>query len=92
MTFNHHDGIDGLRRRAARLRAEGLRCPGRWAASDVRVAAGAAVPRRGGRARTRRPGVALGLAVTVEGGDVLLVEAACLPGRGTLHVTGRPGR
>ena len=43
-------------------------------------------------ARTRRPGVALGLAVTVEGGDVLLVEAACLPGRGTLHVTGRPGR
>ena len=39
------------------------------------------------------PGVALGLAVTVEGGDVLLVEAACLRGRGTLCTSpGRPGR
>ena len=42
-------------------------------------------------ARTRRPGVALGLAATGEGGDVLLVEAACLPGRGTLRVTGTVG-
>ena len=31
------------------------------------------------------------VAVTGEGGDVLLVEAACLPGRGTLHVTGTVG-
>ena len=42
-------------------------------------------------ARTRRPGVALGLAATGEGGDVLLVEAAWLPGRGTLRVTGTVG-
>ena len=42
-------------------------------------------------ARIRRPGVALGLAATGEGGDVLLVEAAWLPGRGTLRVTGTVG-
>ena len=41
--------------------------------------------------RTRRPGVAVGLAATATGGEVLVVEAACLPGRGRLRVTGTAG-
>ena len=56
------------------------------------VARGAAVPRPGGRGgRTRWAGVALGLAATPEGGDVLVVEAARLPGVGRLRVTGTVG-
>ena len=83
------DGIDGLCRRAARLRAEGLPLPGEMGPETV--SAWLRAPRFRDEeiaARTRRPGVALGLAATREGGDVLLVEAACLPGRGTLRVTG----
>ncbi len=86
------DGIDGLCRRAARLRAEGLPLPG--AMGPETVSAWLRAPRfRAGEiaARTRRPGVALGLAVTGGGGDVLLVEAARVPGRGTLRVTGTVG-
>ena len=86
------DGIDGLCRRAARLRAEGLPLPGEMGPEAMSVWLRA--PRFRDEevaARTRRPGVALGLAVTGEGGDVLLVEAARLPGRGALHVTGTAG-
>ena len=73
----------GSARRAARLRAEGLPLPGEMGPEGVSAWLGA--PRFRDEeiaARTRRPGVALGLAATGEGGDVLLVEAACLPGRG----------
>src|SRR5688572_29091060 len=41
--------------------------------------------------RTARPGVATGLAVTGTGGDVLFVEAAAMPGRGGLVLTGQLG-
>ena len=41
--------------------------------------------------RTRRPGVAIGLAVDRAGGQVLVVEARCLPGNGAVHVTGTLG-
>src|ERR1700730_14229507 len=41
--------------------------------------------------RTAVPGVATGLAVTGVGGDVLFVEAACMPGRGGLVLTGQLG-
>ena len=75
------DGIDALCRRAARLRAEGLPVPGEMGPEAVSGWL------RAPRFQIPRPGVALGLAVTAEGGDVLLVEAACLPGRWTLHVT-----
>ena len=86
------DGIDALCRRAARLRAEGLLLPGEM--GPEAVSGWLRAPRFRDEeiaVRTRRPGVALGLAVTGQGGDVLLVEAACLPGRGTLHVTGTVG-
>ena len=47
-------------------------------------------PPAGGRSPAAR-GDALGLAATPEGGDVLVVEAARLPGVGRLRVTGTVG-
>ncbi len=41
--------------------------------------------------RTERAGVATGLAVTPTGGDVLFVEAACMPGKDQLKLTGQLG-
>ena len=41
--------------------------------------------------RTKDPGVAIGLAWTPAGGDVLLVEASRMPGSGTLTLTGQLG-
>jgi ATP-dependent Lon protease len=41
--------------------------------------------------RTRQPGVATGLAWTPVGGDVLFVEAAAMPGKGNLTITGQLG-
>ncbi len=41
--------------------------------------------------RTSVPGVATGLAVTGVGGDVLFVEAAAMPGKGGLVLTGQLG-
>ena len=84
--------LDALCRRAARLRAEGLPLPGEMGPETVAAWLGAP-PFRDDEiaAQPRRPGVALGLAATPEGGAVLVVEATCLPGRGQLHVTGRAG-
>ncbi len=41
--------------------------------------------------RTRQPGVAIGLAWTPAGGDVLFVEASRMPGNGQLTLTGQLG-
>ena len=41
--------------------------------------------------RTREPGVAIGLAWTPAGGDVLFIEASRMPGGGTLTLTGQLG-
>jgi len=41
--------------------------------------------------RTATPGVATGLAVTGVGGDVLFIEAAAMPGKGGLVLTGQLG-
>jgi ATP-dependent Lon protease len=41
--------------------------------------------------RTKDPGVAIGLAWTPAGGDVLFVEASRMPGGGTLTLTGQLG-
>ena len=42
-------------------------------------------------ARTKKPGVAIGLAWTPAGGDVLFVEASRMAGTGTLTLTGQLG-
>ena len=41
--------------------------------------------------RTREPGVAIGLAWTPAGGDVLFIEASRMAGAGTLTLTGQLG-
>ena len=43
------------------------------------------------RRRTRRPGVATGLAWTPVGGEVLFIEATAMPGSGRLTITGQLG-
>ena len=84
--------IDAICRRGARLRTEGLPPPGEMTPETVAVWLGAPRFRDAQIAgRTRRPGVAVGLAATATGGEVLVVEAACLPGRGRLRVTGTAG-
>jgi len=41
--------------------------------------------------RADRPGVAIGLAWTQAGGDILFIEATKMPGRGKMMITGRLG-
>jgi ATP-dependent Lon protease len=41
--------------------------------------------------RTEKAGVATGLAVTAVGGDVLFIEASCMPGKDQLILTGQLG-
>jgi ATP-dependent Lon protease len=57
----------------------------------VRAALGRAKVHHEAAARTAVAGVATGLAVTGTGGDVLFVEAASMPGRGGLVLTGQLG-
>ena len=52
---------------------------------------GRAVPRDDIAGRITRPGIVTGLAVTGAGGDVLLVEAALVPGTGEPIITGQLG-
>ena len=84
--------IRALCRRAARRIAEGCRAPGAIG-PDALVVWYGEPPYRGDDvvARTRRPGVAVGLAATAAGGRVLFVEARAVPGRGRLRVTGALG-
>ena len=84
--------IGALCRKVARRRAEGD-------ASPVEITAETVVEMLGApkfldeevAERTRRPGVAIGLAWTPVGGDVLFVEAARMAGGGSLTLTGHLG-
>ena len=84
--------IGALCRKVARRRAEGDESP-------VEVTAGTVVEMLGAprhldeevAERTRRPGVAIGLAWTPVGGDVLFVEARRMSGGGALTLTGHLG-
>jgi ATP-dependent Lon protease len=60
-------------------------------AAAVRDALGRQKVHHEAAARTATPGVATGLAVTGVGGDVLFVEAASMPGRNGLVLTGQLG-
>jgi len=84
--------IGALCRKAARRRAEGDEAP-------LTVTPDVLVEMLGAptyldeeiEERTKEPGVAIGLAWTPAGGDVLLVEASRMPGSGTLTLTGQLG-
>ncbi|MEZ5339989.1 MAG: S16 family serine protease [Acidimicrobiales bacterium] len=57
---------------------------------DLHDLLGKGIPKDEAR-RIDRPGIVTGLAVTGAGGDVLMVEAALVPGKGTPIITGQLG-
>ena len=84
--------LGALCRKVARRRAEGREEPVTVTPDIVAELLGA--PRfldEEVEERTRRPGVAIGLAWTPTGGDVLFVEATRMAGTGTLTLTGHLG-
>ena len=84
--------LGALCRKAARLRAEGQDAPLVIKPDVVVSMLGAPVFLDEEMAdRTREPGVAIGLAWTPAGGDVLFIESSRMPGSGTLTLTGQLG-
>jgi ATP-dependent Lon protease len=84
--------LGALCRKAARLRAEGREEPLVIKPDVVVQMLGAPVFLDEEMAdRTREPGVAIGLAWTPAGGDVLFIEASRMPGSGSLTLTGQLG-
>jgi ATP-dependent Lon protease len=84
--------IGALCRKAARRRAEGNEAPLAITADVVVEMLGA--PRfldEEMEERTKEPGVAIGLAWTPAGGDVLFIEASRMAGAGLLTLTGHLG-
>jgi ATP-dependent Lon protease len=84
--------VGALCRKAARRRAEGDESPLTITAAVVMEMLGAPTfLDEEIEERTKDPGVAIGLAWTPAGGDVLLVEASRMPGTGLLTLTGQLG-
>ena len=84
--------IGAICRKAARRRAEGTAAPVEVTPATVTAMLGAPKHLDEELAdRTRNPGVALGLAWTPAGGDVLFVEARRMAGSGSLTLTGHLG-
>ena len=84
--------IGSICRKAARRRAEGREAPLTVTPDVVAELLGAPVfLDEEMEARTREPGVAIGLAWTPAGGDVLFIEASRMAGAGTLTLTGHLG-
>jgi ATP-dependent Lon protease len=80
-----------LRKTATAIASGTARPPVPIAAAAVRDALGRPKFFHEAAIRTALPGVATGLAVTGTGGDVLFVEAASMPGRSGLVLTGQLG-
>jgi ATP-dependent Lon protease len=84
--------IGALCRKAARRRAEGDETPLTITPAVVAQMLGAPTfLDEEMEERTKDPGVAIGLAWTPAGGDVLFIEASRMPGGGTLTLTGQLG-
>jgi ATP-dependent Lon protease len=84
--------IGALCRKAARRRAEGVLEPLTITSAVVVQLLGAPTfLDEEMEERTKEPGVAIGLAWTPAGGDVLFVEASRMAGAGTLTLTGQLG-
>ncbi|MGE0593656.1 MAG: endopeptidase La [Vicinamibacterales bacterium] len=84
--------IGALCRKAARRRAEGDEQSLEVTPAVVEAFLGAPLFHdEETEQRTREPGVAIGLAWTPAGGDVLFIEASRMPGTGTLTLTGQLG-
>ncbi|MGE3402060.1 MAG: endopeptidase La [Vicinamibacterales bacterium] len=84
--------IGSICRKAARRRAEGNEDPLTVTREVVVALLGAPVfMDEEMEERTKEPGVAIGLAWTPAGGDVLFIEASRMAGTGTLTLTGQLG-
>ncbi|HEY9463752.1 MAG TPA: endopeptidase La, partial [Vicinamibacterales bacterium] len=84
--------IGALCRKAARWRAEGAEAPLTVTPLVVAEMLGAPIfMDEEMEERTKDPGVAIGLAWTPAGGDVLFIEASRMPGSNTLTITGQLG-
>jgi ATP-dependent Lon protease len=84
--------IGALCRKAARRRAEGEESPLTITPEIVTQMLGAPVfMDEEVEERTKEPGVAIGLAWTPAGGDVLFIESSRMAGTGTLTLTGQLG-
>ena len=80
-----------LRKTATRIASGNQAAPIAIDEAAVREALGRPKVFHEAAVRTAVPGVATGLAVTGVGGDVLFVEAASMPGKGGLVLTGQLG-
>jgi ATP-dependent Lon protease len=84
--------LGALCRKAARRRAEGAEEPLTITPAIVAEMLGApSFADEEMEERTKDPGVAIGLAWTPAGGDVLFIEASRMAGNGTLTITGQLG-
>jgi ATP-dependent Lon protease len=84
--------LGAICRKAARWRAEGAEAPLTVTPAVVAEMLGAPTfMDEEMEERTKDPGVAIGLAWTPAGGDVLFVEASRMAGSGTLTITGQLG-
>jgi ATP-dependent Lon protease len=84
--------IGALCRKAARWRAEGVEAPLTVTPLVVNEMLGAPIfMDEEMEERTKDPGVAIGLAWTPAGGDVLFIEASRMAGTSTLTITGQLG-
>ncbi len=83
--------IANVCRGCARQFAEGRTEPVRLAPDDLRAYLGNAKYLADHAERTSVPGVAIGMAYTPVGGDILFIEATRMPGKGSLILTGQLG-
>ncbi len=99
--YTREAGVRGLEREIGRVARKVVTRIAEGKQAQVRIEEGDILelldhPRFGYRTeieeRTDTPGVAIGLAVTPVGGDVLFVEAAHMPGKGNFQYTGQLGQ
>ncbi len=83
--------IANVCRGCARKFAGGRRTPMRITQEDLREYLGNEKNYYDTAERTRLPGVAIGLAWTATGGDILFIEATRMAGKGQLYLTGQLG-
>ncbi len=96
--YTRESGVRGLEkqvvrlcRKAAAAVASRRKVPGRVKIEDLQKLLGPPRFADDGDRRVRVPGVVQGLAWTPHGGDVLYIEAAKVPGKGILKLTGSLG-
>ena len=83
--------IGAVCRKLARKKAEGKKPPFKIAPTQVHTLLGAPRYLEEEKEKILSPGVALGLAWTAAGGEVLHIEATTMKGKGTLSLTGQLG-